>query len=57
LEDPGIDRRIVLRWIFRKCDEGIDWIELVQDEDTWQALVNEVMNLQVPQSVGNFLTS
>jgi len=34
---------------------GMDWIELAQDRDRWQALVN-VMNLQVPLNVGNFLT-
>ena len=22
LEDPGVDERIILRWIFRKCDVG-----------------------------------
>jgi hypothetical protein len=27
---------------------GMDWIELVQDRDRWQALVNVVMNLWVP---------
>jgi hypothetical protein len=27
---------------------GMDWIALAQNRDRWQALVNEVMNLQVP---------
>jgi len=27
---------------------GIEWIELAQDRDKWQALVNAVMNLPVP---------
>jgi hypothetical protein len=28
--------------------EGMDWIELVHNRDRWWALVNAVMNLQVP---------
>ena len=48
-EDPGIDGRIILRWIFRKWDvRGMDWIDLAQDGDRWRALVNAVMNLRVP---------
>jgi hypothetical protein len=27
---------------------GMDWIELTQDRDRWQAVVNAVMNLQFP---------
>jgi hypothetical protein len=28
--------------------DGMDWIDLAQDRDKWRALVNTVMNLQVP---------
>jgi len=48
LEYPGIDGRIILRRIFRKWDEGMDWIDLAQDRNSWRALVNAVMNLRVP---------
>jgi hypothetical protein len=27
---------------------GMDWIDLAQHRDQWRALVNTVMNLQVP---------
>jgi hypothetical protein len=60
LGDPGVDGRIILKWAFKKRDwgeRGMDWIELVQDKDSWRALVNAVMNLRVPQNEGNFLTS
>jgi len=55
LEDPGIDGRIILRWIFRKWDEGHGVVDLAQYRDRWRALVNMVMNLQIPIKCREFL--
>jgi len=32
LETPDIDRRIILKFIFKKCDEGMDWIDVSEQE-------------------------
>jgi hypothetical protein len=48
LGDPGVDGRIILKWISKRWVGGMDWIELAQDRDRWQALVNAVINLRVP---------
>jgi hypothetical protein len=32
----------VIRW------KGVEWIDLGQVRDKWQALMNTIMNLQVP---------
>jgi hypothetical protein len=46
--DPGVDGRIILRWIFRKWGvwvwTGSDWLRIGR----WRALLNAVMNLWVP---------
>jgi hypothetical protein len=48
LEDSDVDGRIILKWVFRKWDGDMDWIDLAQNRNRWQALVNAIMNLQVP---------
>jgi hypothetical protein len=48
LTDPGVDGRVILKWIFRRWVGGMDWIELVQDRNRWRAVVNAVMNRRVP---------
>jgi len=48
LGDPSVDGREILRWIFRKWDGGMDWIDLAQDRERWRALVNAVMNIRFP---------
>jgi hypothetical protein len=48
LEDTGVDGRIILKWIFRKWDGGMDWIDVTQDRGRWRTLVNAIMNLCFP---------
>jgi hypothetical protein len=48
LEDPGVDGRIILKWIFQKWDEDMDWIHLGQDRDGWRALVSGLKNFRFP---------
>jgi hypothetical protein len=33
---------------------GVDWTDLAQDRDLWNALVSTVMNFQDPQNIANF---
>jgi len=47
-EDTSVDRGMILKWIFKKWDGGMDWIDLAQIRDRRRALVNAAMNLRVP---------
>jgi hypothetical protein len=34
LEDPGVDGKIIQKWIFEMCDKGdMDWTDLADDSD------------------------
>jgi hypothetical protein len=48
LRDPGVDGRLIFKWIFEKWVGGIDWTEVSQGGDRWRALVNAAVNLRVP---------
>jgi hypothetical protein len=57
VKDPGVDRKIILKWIFKKWVEGIDWFDLAQDRDRWWDVVNAVMNVWVQYYAGNSWSS
>jgi hypothetical protein len=40
----------ILKWILERQDgiDGVDWIDVAQDRDQWRALVDTVLNLDVP---------
>ena len=48
LKDIGVDGRIILKLILRIKDGGVDCIDIAQDREKWRAVVNAVVNFQVP---------
>lgn len=39
---------MILKRILNKQDRRVEWFDLAKDRDKWRAIVNVVMNLQVP---------
>jgi hypothetical protein len=39
-EDPGINERIILKWILKTWNGGLDWIDVTQSRNRWWAIVN-----------------
>jgi hypothetical protein len=44
---PSRRWEVMLQWIFKKLDGGMDWIDQAQDRDLWRVRVLVVMNLRV----------
>jgi hypothetical protein len=57
LADLHVDGMIILKWIFKKWYRGnMERTDLAQDRNRWQAFINAVISLQIPQNEGNSLT-
>ena len=48
---------MILKWIFKYWNGGVDWIDLTQDRDRSRALVIAAKNPRVPFTAGNSSTS
>jgi hypothetical protein len=40
---------IILKWVFKKEIEDMELVQLAQDRFQWQAFVNTVLNIWVPE--------
>jgi len=56
LEDLGINGTITLNQNTEIGWDRIDWTDLSADSNKWEAAVNVVMNLWIPQNAGELLT-
>jgi hypothetical protein len=49
-----MDGSIILKWMLKKDDGGMDWINLSQDRDKRRALANMVVNSWLHKMQGIF---
>jgi hypothetical protein len=47
LEDLRVGAKIILKWNLNMMGGDVDWINLAQEREKWQAVLNTVMNHRV----------
>ena len=47
IEDPGVDGKIILKWISRKEDWGCGWIHVPLDRDQFRGIVDTIMEYRI----------
>jgi hypothetical protein len=47
LELPDVDVEVILKWIFKTWNGGMDWIDLAPDRGRWLSVVKVATDLRV----------
>ena len=47
MENLGVDGQKIIKWIFKKWDGDMDWIDMAEGRNRWWAVVNAVMDFRV----------
>jgi len=56
LGDIGMVGRVIVKWIFKNYDGGLDWINLAQNGEKLRAASNIAMDLPFPCNTRKFFT-
>jgi len=55
-EDVGVDARLILGGILKTRCMGVGWIHLAYNRNKWRPFVIMLLNFQIPQTAGNFMS-
>ena len=54
MENPGVDGRILLKWILKNLWQGVEWHDFDPERDKWWDFVHMVMNNGGSTNCGKF---